>query len=107
MGTTTRDYSFSGGGHFTFSGYVGYGAEADTTWHTQPPPGDPRYNPPPQVLVPGHTYTLNQPFPGSCLVNASTEAVLEVGGRLCSNDTSLEYLQDWNYCPIGFFIEVS
>ncbi|KAK3078884.1 hypothetical protein LTS18_006367, partial [Coniosporium uncinatum] len=31
MGTTTRDYSFSGGGHFTFSGYVGYGAEADTT----------------------------------------------------------------------------
>ncbi|KAF2645861.1 hypothetical protein P280DRAFT_513740 [Massarina eburnea CBS 473.64] len=101
-----RALTFTGPGTFSFSGYTGYGASATTTWNTQPPAGNPAYNPPNQTIVPGNRYVLNQPFPGSCLVNQSM-SYLEVGGRLCSDDTTLEYFQDWNGCPTGFFVEVS
>lgn len=32
-------FNYSGGGHFTFDGYVGYGGVEGVTWNTQPPPG--------------------------------------------------------------------
>ncbi|KAF2249590.1 hypothetical protein BU26DRAFT_565225 [Trematosphaeria pertusa] len=106
LSSANPPYSYSGSGSFSFSGYVGYGATAMTTWKTQPLPGDLRYNPPNQTIVPGNRYVLNQPYPGSCLVNGSM-SYLEVGGRLCSSDTSLTYFQDWNRCPTGFLVEIS
>jgi hypothetical protein len=54
----------------------------------------------------GHKYVLNNPYPGSCIIQ-NGQSPLEVGGLLCSNDTYFEFVEDSKPCPIGFFIEIS
>lgn len=99
-------FTYSGGGHFTFSGYVGYGATNETTWNNQPSPGNSLYNPPPQILTPGHRYALNKPYPGSCIITKGMPA-LEIGGKLCSNDTIFTYFQDDSVSSPTYLLNMS
>lgn len=89
----TSSFTYTGGGHFTFAGYVGYGATDMTTYNNQPARGNPMYDVPEQVMTPGHRYALNKVYPGSCMITKGMPA-LEIGGKLCSNDTSFTYFQD-------------
>ncbi|GME32780.1 putative gpi anchored cell wall protein [Neofusicoccum parvum] len=99
----TSSYTYSGAGHFTFTGYAfGSGATADTTWNNQPPAG-PSPPSPPAVLEPGNAYVINA---GDCGVQAG-QGSLEVSGMLCSSDTTFEYFQDSDLCPIGFYVVIS
>ncbi|KAL9084399.1 MAG: hypothetical protein Q9165_008113 [Trypethelium subeluteriae] len=98
----TSSYSYAGAGHVTFTGYPsGVGATTATTWNTRPAGGG---SPPsaPSVIRPGHAYVINR---GGCEVR-EWEYLL-VSGMMCSNDTRLEYFQDYNPCPIGLFVTVS
>jgi len=97
-------YKFKGEGNFIFKGYTGYGGEPETTWNNQPPAGPPQFDPPPQNLKPGGKYVIHS---GDCLVQEGQTGGLEVGGKLCSSDTRLEFEECDHDCPIGFFIEIS
>jgi hypothetical protein len=102
---TLSPYTYFGGGHFTFTGYAfGTGATEQTTYNNQPPAG-PSPPEPPSILSPGNAYTVNV---GPCGVEPPNS--LEVSGMLCSDDTTLLYLQtqgDELGCPIGFFVGIS
>lgn len=100
---TSSPYAYSGGGHFTFTGYAfGTGAIENTTYAQQPAAG-PSPPTPPAVLSPGNSYIINS---GSCGIQSGMDG-LEVSGMLCSNDTTFEYLQSSQACPIGFFVAIS
>ncbi|KAH7057027.1 ubiquitin 3 binding protein But2 C-terminal domain-containing protein [Macrophomina phaseolina] len=96
-------YSFSGPGHFTFTGYAtGVGADDTTTYNHQPAPG-PSPPSPPEVL-PGNAYTI---FSGPCGVPDPSKSTT-VSGSLCSADTTFEFTQSTGPgCPMGFFVEIS
>ena len=101
-----KKVTFSGPGHFTFTGYLtGFGGDDTTTYDNQPVPGpSPPF--PPAVMVPGNTYTIaNLP----CLI-APGSGGETVSGALCSDDTSLEWEQTTadgeGGCPVGFFVVV-
>ncbi|KAL1639698.1 hypothetical protein SLS58_007596 [Diplodia intermedia] len=99
----TSSYTYEGAGHFTFTGYAfGSGATDETTWNNQPPAG-PSPPSPPAVLAPGNAYVINA---GDCGVQAG-QGSLEVSGMLCSSDTTFEYFQDSDLCPIGFYVVIS
>ncbi|KAL2074194.1 hypothetical protein VTL71DRAFT_7972 [Oculimacula yallundae] len=103
MLTSTAPYVYSGGGHFTFTGYAfGTGATEETTFNKQPPPG-PSPPQPPAVLSPGNAYTINI---GGCAIEKGM-AGMEVSGMLCSTDTALAFLQSDQKCPMGFFVAIS
>ncbi|KAE8445344.1 hypothetical protein EG329_013466 [Mollisiaceae sp. DMI_Dod_QoI] len=62
---TFAPFVYSGGGHFTFTGYAfGSGATPQTTYNQQPPAG-PSPPQPPAVLQPGNAYTINV---GGCAI---------------------------------------
>ncbi|KAI9657308.1 MAG: hypothetical protein M1821_002988 [Bathelium mastoideum] len=95
----TSSFTYNGPGHFTFTGFPeGTGARAHTTWNTRPRNGRTA----PRVLEPGNAYTI---YSGSCDVGRGQ--TLEVSGMMCSNDTSFQYFQDFNPCPIGIYVTVS
>ncbi|KAK7542195.1 ubiquitin 3 binding protein But2 C-terminal domain-containing protein [Phyllosticta citribraziliensis] len=106
----TSDYTFKDvngqdttEGHFTFTGYAfGTGANDTTTWNNQPAPG-PSPPSPPATLSPGKAFVINA---GDCGVQAG-QGSLEVSGMLCSTDTTFEYFQDSDKCPIGFYVVIS
>ncbi|KAF9739448.1 hypothetical protein PMIN06_001052 [Paraphaeosphaeria minitans] len=98
-----KPYTFEGEGNFAFSWYVNKGANALTTWNSQPKI-EMEWEVVDQVIVPGEKYVLNKPAPGSCWVDKS-QTYLAVGVRLCSNDTTLKFLEDWSRCATGFFVE--
>lgn len=92
--------SFSGPGHFSFTGYaIGAGATEESTWNNQPAPGPSPPNPP-KVMTPGNSYVINSAPcgipPGAGKVTAA--------GVLCSDDTSLLFRQNTNVCPMGFYV---
>lgn len=94
---------YSGGGHFTFTGYAfGTGATKQTTYNKQPPPG-PSPSQPPAILKPGNAYTINV---GGCAIEMGM-AGLEVSGLLCSTDTTFIFSQSDKKCPMGFFVAIS
>ncbi|KAK8167938.1 ubiquitin 3 binding protein But2 C-terminal domain-containing protein [Phyllosticta citrichinensis] len=120
-------------GHFTFTGYAfGTGANDTTTWNNQPAPGPSTFilpcpfscffpmlrlctrqmslihhyfrpPSPPATLSPGKAFVINA---GDCGVQAG-QGSLEVSGMLCSTDTTFEYFQDSDKCPIGFYVVIS
>ncbi|OJD33957.1 gpi anchored cell wall protein [Diplodia corticola] len=99
-----QSYSFSGPGHFTFTGYAtGVGANDTTTYNNQPAPG-PSPPAPPEIL-PGNAYTI---FSGPCDI-PDTDTITTVSGSLCSADTTLKFTQSEGGpgCPIGFFVELT
>lgn len=97
---------FSGPGHFDFFGYLtGFGADESTTWNKQPVPGPSPPNPP-AVMTPGHSYVIaDLPCLIPPLLGPQT-----VSGRLCSDDSSVEWAQTSpsgdGGCPVGFFVVV-
>ncbi|KAF2247379.1 hypothetical protein BU26DRAFT_520560 [Trematosphaeria pertusa] len=99
--------SFAGPGHFSFFGYLtGFGADESTTWNMQPVPGpSPPF--PPDVMVPGNTYTIAT-LPCGILPGSGGQTV---SGRLCSEDSAIEWEQTGvsgdGGCPVGFFVVVS
>ncbi|KAH8594937.1 ubiquitin 3 binding protein But2 C-terminal domain-containing protein [Bisporella sp. PMI_857] len=100
---TPNPFLYSGGGHFTFTGYAfGSGATKTTTYNKQPPAG-PSPPQPPAVLKPGNAYTINV---GGCAIEKGMSS-LTVSGMLCSADTSFWYKQSDEKCPIGFFVSIS
>ncbi|KAF2451607.1 hypothetical protein P171DRAFT_438310 [Karstenula rhodostoma CBS 690.94] len=99
-----KPYTHKGDGHFSFSWYVNKSANVLTTWNSQPKI-ETEWAVVDQVIVPGEKYVLEKPAPGSCWVDKS-QTYLAVGARLCSNDTTLKFLEDWGKCPAGFFVEV-
>ncbi|KAH8901248.1 hypothetical protein GQ53DRAFT_775861 [Thozetella sp. PMI_491] len=102
-----KKLTFSGPGHFTFTGYLtGFGGDESTTYNKQPLPGPSPPSPPP-VMVPGNTYTIaNLP----CLI-LPLSGGQTVSGALCSDDTALEWQQTTadgeGGCPVGFFVVIS
>lgn len=95
--------SFSGPGHFTFTGYaIGVGATAQSTWNDQPAPGPSPPNPP-KVMVPGNSYVINS---APCGIPPGAGKVT-VSGALCSEDSSLSFYQSNFICPIGFYVVIS
>ena len=100
---TLTPYLYTGGGHFSFTGYAfGSGATEETTYAHQPPAG-PSPPSPPAVLSPGHAYVINV---GGCAIQTGMSG-LEVSGMLCSDDTTFGYLQSDHECPIGFYVTIS
>jgi hypothetical protein len=100
---TLTPYVYIGDGHFTFTGYAfGTGATEQTTYNNQPPPG-PSPPSPPAVLSPGNAYIINV---GGCGIQTGMSG-LEVSGMLCSSDTTFEYSQSEECCPIGFYVTIS
>jgi len=103
FGQSALPYVYSGGGHFTFTGYAfGTGATKQTTYNKQPPPG-PSPSQPPAILKPGNAYTINV---GGCAIEMGM-AGLEVSGLLCSTDTTFIFSQSDKKCPMGFFVAIS
>ncbi|KAF2678800.1 hypothetical protein K458DRAFT_394447 [Lentithecium fluviatile CBS 122367] len=104
---TPHTVSFSGPGHFSFFGYLtGFGSDASTTWNKQPVPGpSPPF--PPDVIVPGKSYVIAE-LPCGILPGSGGQTV---AGRLCSDDSSVEWEQTGasgdGGCPVGFFVVVT
>ncbi|KAL0261505.1 hypothetical protein SLS55_002935 [Diplodia seriata] len=97
-----QSYTFSGPGHFTFTGYAtGVGANETTTYNNQPESGP---SPPaPPEMVPGNAYTI---YSGPC--STPDEGTTTVSGSLCSADTTLKFTQsEGPGCPLGFFVELT
>lgn len=98
--------SASGPGHYTFTGYLsGFGADETTTYNKQPVPGpSPPF--PPDVMVPGNTYTIADL---TCAIVPESGGQT-VSGALCSSDSELEWEQTGpdgdGSCPVGFFVVV-
>lgn len=98
---TPSTYDYAGKGHFQFQGYLsGFGADENTTYNNQPLPGPSPTAP--DNISPGHSYTLLQ---APCLIPPSLTPVT-VGGLLCSNDTSFDWVNSDSPCPLGFFVEL-
>jgi hypothetical protein len=101
-----HEVSFSGPGHFTFSGYLtGFGGDESTSYNNQPIIGPSPPFPPP-VMVPGNTYTIAD-LPCGILPGSGGQTV---SGALCSKDTSVTWEQTKadgsGGCPVGFFVVV-
>jgi hypothetical protein len=101
-----KEVTFSGPGHFTFTGYLtGFGGDDTTTYNNQPVPGPSPPSPPP-VMVPGNTYTIAD-LPCLILPGSGGQTV---SGALCSDDTELQWEQTTadgeGGCPVGFFVVV-
>ena len=96
----TSSFSYSGGGSFFFTGYnPGSCPGPQTTFNNQPQPGPfPAF--PPIHMEPGNAYTIDI---GPCFVSAGTC----VAGLTSTNDTSFNFFQDFNECPIGVYTAYS
>jgi len=100
---TQTEYTYSGDGTFTFTGYaINVGATANTTYHHQPAAGPSPSSPPP-TLKPGNSYVINS---APCGIPKGVPPVT-VSGMLCSSDTDFEFTQSNATCPIGFFVVLS
>lgn len=98
---TKSHFNYAGLGHFQFQGFFpGFGADVNTTYNNQPPKGPSPSSPP--YIGPGNSYNLLQ-FP--CLAIPLAPYTL-VGGMLCSNDTTFDWVNSDATCPLGFFNEV-
>ncbi|KAI9709998.1 MAG: hypothetical protein M1820_003076 [Bogoriella megaspora] len=95
----TSSYHISGPGNFDFAGYIdAIEITPNTTWQSQEGLGT--HELPPTNWQPGNKYVL---YEGPCALDAGNV----VGGRVCSKDTSLDFFQDYNECPIGLWITLS
>ncbi|KIV76985.1 hypothetical protein PV11_08828 [Exophiala sideris] len=96
---TTSYFKLVGFGTFSFSlSAMGTGAvEGNTTFDKQPMGGNPHGYPCSKSMQPGNAYTIgtNLCVPGRISVTMS------------STDSSLEWFQDYNPCPIGLYITYS
>ncbi|KAI1413355.1 ubiquitin 3 binding protein But2 C-terminal domain-containing protein [Hypoxylon sp. FL1857] len=89
----TSSFKYEGAGTFFFTGYLaGSCPNASTTFNNQPAPG---VFPPfaPIHMEPGYAYVIDVgpcSFAGGCAVTSS-------------NDTTLDFFQDRDECPIGVY----
>ncbi|KAI1768430.1 ubiquitin 3 binding protein But2 C-terminal domain-containing protein [Hypoxylon sp. FL1150] len=92
----TSQFSYEGAGTFFFNGYLaGSCPGPETTFNNQPTPGVfPPF--PPIHMEPGYAYTLDV---GPCTFAAGTC----VAGVTSSNDTTFQFFQDKDECPIGIY----
>ncbi|KAI1611992.1 ubiquitin 3 binding protein But2 C-terminal domain-containing protein [Exophiala viscosa] len=92
-------FKLDGFGKFSFSlSAMGNGAvEGNTTYDNQPMGGDPHGFPCSKSMQPGNAYSLGSTLcvPGRISVTMS------------STDSSLEWFQDYNPCPIGLYMTYS
>lgn len=86
--------SYSGGGHFVFAFFkFSTGATTETTWDTQPHRANRQDVE--RTMTPGHVYAVS--YEG-CGYRPERTSMM-----LCSKDTSFEYFQRYNPCPIGLY----
>ncbi|KAI1377984.1 ubiquitin 3 binding protein But2 C-terminal domain-containing protein [Hypoxylon crocopeplum] len=92
----TSKFTYDGPGSFSFTGYLaGSCPGPETTFNNQPTPGIfPPF--PPIHMEPGYAYTIDV---GPCTFAAGTC----VAGMTSSNDTTFEFFQDSDDCPIGIY----
>jgi hypothetical protein len=95
-----------GPGNIIFQGNLGirFPVPGQTTWNNQPPLAPPFTDAP--LIKIGNAYRLGG---GPCDFTPGKEFT-SVGGRICSNDTRLEFTESAGgkgKCPIGFHIIIS
>ncbi|KAI1443147.1 ubiquitin 3 binding protein But2 C-terminal domain-containing protein [Annulohypoxylon stygium] len=91
----TSYYNYSGPGNFVFTGYLaGSCPDSQTTYNHQPQPDI--FPSHPIHMEPGFAYTIDV---GPCTFSAGGC----ISGKISSNDTSLEFFQDQDDCPIGLY----
>ncbi|KAI1086479.1 ubiquitin 3 binding protein But2 C-terminal domain-containing protein [Rostrohypoxylon terebratum] len=91
----TSYYKYSGPGNFKFTGYLaGSCPDSQTTYTNQPQPG----------IFPSHTFHMEPGFAYTIDVGPCTFSAGKcVSGLISSDDTSLEFFQDQDSCPIGLY----
>ncbi|OTA99163.1 hypothetical protein M426DRAFT_49582, partial [Hypoxylon sp. CI-4A] len=100
----TSGFKYDGPGSFAFTGYLaGSCPGPETTYNNQPTAGVfPPF--PPIHMEPGYAYTIDV---GPCTFAAGTYALLMLIQATSSNDTTFEFFQNDDDCPIGIYTAYS
>jgi len=106
LGGCEEEQYEKGPGNIIFQGNLGvrFPVPGETTWNNQPPLSPPFTDAP--LITLGNAYRLGG---GPCDYKPG-QAFASVGGRICSNDTTLRFTQSqggYGKCPIGFHIIIS
>jgi hypothetical protein len=106
LGGCDEEQNEKGPGNIIFEGNTGvrFPVPGQTTWNNQPPLSPPFTDAP--VIKLGNAYRLGG---GPCDYTPG-QPFTSVGGRICSNDTTLSFTENnggRGKCPVGFHIIIS